>query len=431
MRTVIISSPLATQSGYGHHAREVISNFFNKKPEDWDIKLLSMPWGHTPFTYPIPMEWHQRIIPLPLKQAPDIWVQITVPNEFQSVGKFNIGVTAGTEGDICPKEWIDHINKMQITIVPSQFTKEVFERTAKQHNKTITTDIQVVSEYFDETTYDDKNVTTNVSVIDQQVKESFAFLSVGHWLQGKIGEDRKNISGVIHCFFNTFKNKKNKPALIIKTSGATYSVTDRMSIEKKINEIRNTFPKNTTLPSIYLLHGDLTNKEMNALYNHPKIKAMVSFTKAEGFGRPLLEFSSIGKPVISPHYSGQKDFLKQEFICALPGELTPIHASAKNDFLIEGAKWFSVDYGYASRMFIDTMKNYKKWLELAKRQRYFVRSNFTSTAISKQYDNIMKLITEKTNDIPQQVSLKLPKLKLSNSEEKSTPKIKLPKLQKV
>ena len=74
---------------------------------------------------------------------------------------------------------------------------------------------------------------------------------------------------------------------------------------------------------------------MNALYNHPKIKAMVSFTKAEGFGRPLLEFSSIGKPVISPHYSGQKDFLKQEFICALPGELTPIHSSAKNDYLIQ------------------------------------------------------------------------------------------------
>jgi len=431
MKTVIISSPLATQSGYGHHAREVISNFFNKKPADWDIKLLSMPWGHTPFTYPIPMDWHQRIIPLPLKQSPDIWVQITVPTEFQSIGKFNIGVTAGTEGDICPEEWIDHINKMQLTIVPSQFTKEVFERTAKRHNKTITTDIQVVSEYFDETTYDDKNVTTDVSGIDQQVKESFAFLSVGHWLQGKLGEDRKNISGVIHCFFNTFKNKKNKPALIIKTSGATYSVTDRMSIEKKINEIRHIFPKNTILPSIYLLHGDLTNKEMNALYNHPKIKAMVSFTKAEGFGRPLLEFSSIGKPVISPHYSGQKDFLKQEFICALPGELTPIHSSAKNDYLIEDAKWFSVDYGYASRMFIDTMKNYKKWLELAKRQRYFVRSNFTSTAISKQYDNIMKLITEKTNDIPQQVSLKLPKLKLGNSEEKTTPKIKLPKLQKV
>jgi glycosyltransferase involved in cell wall biosynthesis len=111
-------------------------------------------------------------------------------------------------------------------------------------------------------------------------------------------------------FFDTFKNKKNQPALLLKTSGATYSVVDRHNIESKINQVRNMFAKTDKLPSVYLLHGDLTNKEMNALYNHPKVKAMISFTKAEGFGRPLLEFSSIGKPIIAPHYSGQADFLK-------------------------------------------------------------------------------------------------------------------------
>ena len=251
MRTVIISSPVATQSGYGHHAREVISNFFEKKSNEWDIKLLSMPWGHTPLTYPIPTEWMQRIIPLPLKAQPDIWVQITVPTEFQPVAKYNIGVTAGTEGDICPPEWIDHINKMQLTIVPSTFTKEIFERTAKKHNKTITTNLQVVSEYFDDTVYDNKNVTTNVPVIDQLVEESSAFLCVGHWLQGSLGEDRKNIGGLIHCFFNTFKNKKNAPALILKSSGATYSITDRTEIENKINQIQEMFANVKLFNSIY------------------------------------------------------------------------------------------------------------------------------------------------------------------------------------
>ena len=430
MRTVVISSPVATQSGYGHHAREVITNFFDKKSKEWDIKLLSMPWGHTPFTYPIPTEWHQRLIPLPLKAQPDIWVQITVPNEFQSVGKCNIGVTAGTEGDICPPEWIDHINKMQITIVPSVFTKQVFEDTAKKHNKTITTNLQVVSEYFDDIVYDNKNITTNISVIDEQVKESFAFLITGHWLQGNIGEDRKNISGAVHCFFNTFKNKKNQPALILKTSGATYSVVDRMDIETKIEQIKLLFP-NESLPPVYLLHGDLTNKEMNALYNHPKIKAMISFTKAEGFGRPLLEFSSIGKPILAPYYSGQSDFLKQEFICALPGALTAIHGSARNDFLIEGAKWFSVDYGYASKMMQDMIANYKKWKELSKRQRYFVRSNFTKQAISSKYDEIIKLIDGFAESIPTPVSLKLPKLNPVKPQNTDTPKLKLPKLSKV
>ena len=129
MRSVIIASPVATQSGYGHHAREVITNFIEQRSKEWDIKLLSLPWGHTPFTYPIPEDWNRRIIPLPLTYQPDVWVQITVPNEFQAVGKYNIGVTAGTEGDICPEAWIDNLNSMQLVIVPSEFTKQVFINT--------------------------------------------------------------------------------------------------------------------------------------------------------------------------------------------------------------------------------------------------------------------------------------------------------------
>ena len=34
MRTVIISSPLATQSGYGHHAREFITNIIEQRGND-------------------------------------------------------------------------------------------------------------------------------------------------------------------------------------------------------------------------------------------------------------------------------------------------------------------------------------------------------------------------------------------------------------
>jgi hypothetical protein len=408
MRTAVISSPVATQSGYGHHAREIIKQFIDKRGDEWDIKLLSMPWGHTPFTYPIPLEWQRRIIPLPLTAHPDIWVQITVPNEFQPIGKYNIGVTAGTEGDICPTDWIAKINQMQVTIVPSEFTKTVFTETAKRNNLTITTDIQVVPEYFDETQYNNKSVTTKVAGLNE-IRESEAFLSVGHWLQGQVGEDRKNISGMLHCFFNTFKNKKDAPALILKTSGATYSVTDRFEMQDRINQVASLFP-GERLPSVYLLHGDLTTAEMNALYNHPKIKALISFTKAEGFGRPLLEFSSTSKPILAPHYSGQADFLKKDFICALPGQLTPIHPTAQNEFLIGDAKWFTVDYGYASSMMKDVLKNYKKWVELAKRQRYFVNSTFTETAVSTIYDRVLEIIDKGVDKLPKAVELKLPKL---------------------
>ena len=424
MRTVVIASPVQTQSGYGHHAREIVKNVIKQKALSWDIKLLSLPWGATPLTYPIPQDWIDRLIPLPLTQQPDVWIQVSVPNELQAVGKYNIGVTAGTEGDICPESWIDNLNTMQLVIVPSKFTKEVFENTAKQKNKVLTTKIEVVPEYFNETIYstDVESATNAKSIMSDltDIPESFAFLTVGHWLQGQIGEDRKNIGALIHTFYQSFKNKKNAPALILKTSGATYSVIDRMDIEGKINQIRTMFGT-AKLPNIYVLHGDLTDDEMNALYNHPKVKAMISFTKAEGFGRPLLEFSTTGKPIIAPHYSGQSDFLNEEFICALPGGLTPIHPTSQNDWLVAEAKWFTPDYVQAIKLIEDVFKNYKNWLTPAKRQRYLVNTTFTENAVKIEYDRVFNIINADLDKLPVPMKLKMPELN----------KIELPTLQKV
>jgi hypothetical protein len=269
------------------------------------------------------------------------------------------------------------------------------------------------------TPFDREDIHQLATALDD-IAETFAFLSVGHWLSGDIGEDRKNVGGLIHRFFETYKNKKNAPALILKSSGATYSVMDRLDIENKINQIRQQF-STSTLPNIYLVHGDLTDAEMNALYNHSKVKALITFTKAEGFGRPLLEFSTTGKPILTPHYSGQVDFLKAEFICALPGVLTNIHQSAQNDWLIGDAKWFTVDYRYAGKMMIDVQENYKKWLELAKRQRYFVNSTFTKTAVTPIYEKVLAMASEVIDKIPKPVQLQMPSL----------PKLELPTLKKL
>jgi glycosyltransferase involved in cell wall biosynthesis len=154
---------------------------------------------------------------------------------------------------------------------------------------------------------------------------------------------------------------------------------------------------------------------------HPKVKAMYSLTKAEGFGRPLLEFSTTSKPIIAPHYSGQADFLKRDFISSVNGQLTAIHASAQNEFLIGDAKWFTPDYGHAVHCLKDVKKEYKKWIELSKRQRFFAKSNFNKTAVSKVYENVLKDIDNTLEQLPKAMSLKMPSLN----------KIQLPKLQKV
>ena len=170
------------------------------------------------------------------------------------------------------------------------------------------------------------------------------------------------------------------------------------------------------------LEGSFSNKEMNELYNHPKVKAMVSHTRGEGFGRPLLEFSLVNKPIICSGWSGQLDFLQNDFTLLLQGSLTNVHQSAQQkDTLMAESQWFQPHPQEIFRSYKEIIDNYKVWKEKGKRQGYFSRTNFS---FSKMRDKIGDILN-KYEKVPEKMSLNLPKLK------KATPKIKLPKLKKV
>jgi glycosyltransferase involved in cell wall biosynthesis len=223
------------------------------------------------------------------------------------MAKYNIGITAGLETTTCPPEWIEGLNRMNLNIVPANFIKEslskvVFDKHDEATKQKIgelksTTPIEVLFEGADTEIYKPTKEFSKDLVDELKgIKEDFCFLFVGHWLQGSLGQDRKDLGMLIKTFYESFKNKKKQPALLLKTSGASPSVLDREDILGKIKEIKKTVEGK--LPNIYVLHGDLSDDEMNGLYNHPKVKAHVSFTHGEGFGRPLLEASLSGKPVI-------------------------------------------------------------------------------------------------------------------------------------
>jgi glycosyltransferase involved in cell wall biosynthesis len=190
---------------------------------------------------------------------------------------------------------------------------------------------------------------------------------------------------------------------------------DREEILDRIRKIISTVEGND-LPQVYLIHGELSDNEINELYNHSKVKAHVSFTKGEGYGRPLLEASISQKPVIASSWSGHLDFLNPEMSVLLPGEITQIHPSAVvQDMLLPESGWFTVDYKKASEILEDVYKNYKKYVDGAKKQSYISRTEFS---LEKMGEKLISILEDKT---PKQVQLKLPQLK----------KIELPKLKKV
>ena len=427
----VIYAPIDTLSGYGARSRDTVKSIIELKKDEWDIKIMSCPWGNTPtgFIRENP-EWHflsEYILSTPqLNVQPDIMIWITVPNEFQKVGKYNIGITAGLEINIVPGDWIEGVNRMDLVLVSSEHSKKAFidSKFQRVNDKTkqiegiveVKVPIEVIFEGIDINVYKPLE-EPNVKIGNlNQIPEDFCYLFVGHWLPGDLGEDRKNVGLLIKAFLEVFKNKKVKPALILKTSLVGSSYMDRDEIVKRIDIIRKT-ASSLNIPNVYLLHGEFIDAEMNEIYNHPKVKVMVSLTKGEGFGRPLLEFTQSRKPIIATNWSGHLDFLKPEFTALINGALTPVHASAANHMLIKEGSWFSPDHSQVGHYLKDTFENYKKYIDGGKRQKYYSKTNFSFEKMTEKMAEHLKRIPE----LPKQVTLKLPQLK----------KIELPKLQKI
>jgi glycosyltransferase involved in cell wall biosynthesis len=394
--------------------------------------LISMPWGQTPLNAlsesdprDIPLITRTVIPPIQLTQVPELFIQISVPNEFQPQGKYSIGITAGIETTVAPVEWLEGLNRMDLNLTISEHSKNVFENTSferrdklgnNQQTIKLEKPIKVLPNCIDTDIFKFlKETELERTVVEElsEIPEEFCFLFVGHWLKGNIGEDRKNVGLLIKTFCETFKgmNEKKRPALILKTSGATFSVMDQTEIINKIKKIKNEIADS---PNVYLLHGDLTDKEMNSLYNHPKVKAMVSLMKGEGFGRPLLEFTQSNKPVIASGWSGHLDFLDSKNALLVGGELKNVdHSAVQPGVILAESKWFNIDVNSARNTLMYVFRNYLRTLDGAYHLSKKNREKFSYTSVR---DLTKKIFDENIPKFATPVPIKLPTLKKMQPE---------------
>jgi glycosyltransferase involved in cell wall biosynthesis len=437
---MLICAPVTSRSGYGDHARDLVRSFLTH--DKYDIEIIDVPWGECPrdaLDIEKDIDMISRINKTnQVNRHPDVYVDIRIPNEFQTYGKINIGITAGIETTAVSQAWIDGCNKMDLIIVPSEHAKKGFIDTVYEKLQNtpdgkqqkvgefrLEKPMEVLFEGANENLY--KSIDdVSLNLVDD-IKEDFCFLHVGQWTQGGYGEDRKDIAKMIKIFYESFANKKEQPALLLKTNGATYSILDREECLRKINEIKSRFPKDWNLPNVYLLHGSLSEEEMNKLYNHPKVKSFISLTHGEGFGRPLLEATMTGLPVIASAWSGHVDFLSQNDSMLLGGELVQVPQSMVwKDIIIPESQWFNVNEQQAYKAMNYCFTNYDEVKEKALNLMKINRDKFT---LNKMTEKLDKIITPFMDKVPQQVGLNLPKLKKVGSSE--PPKIKLPKLKKL
>jgi hypothetical protein len=164
----------------------------------------------------------------------------------------------------------------------------------------------------------------------------------------------------------------------------------------------------------------MEESDMSNLYHHPKVKAMISFAKGEGYGRPMAEFTLTGKPIIASGWSGQMDFLPAEYSVLLEGSLTAVHESAADQFCMKEAQWFTVNYSNAANKIYDVYNKYNSYLEKSKGLRENTLKNFTLEKMNDTFESILNTYVKKQ---PQLVPFNLPKVNAS--------KMQIPKLNKV
>lgn len=407
---LLFRGPVETVSGYGAHSRDLLRAL--RDMNLFEIRIDSCHWGGTPRTaLNKEDEFHEWILAhkiTTLPSTPDIYVQVTVPNEFNRVGKINIGITAGIETTVAPKEWIDGCNKMDLIITTSNFSRDVLLQTVFNETDKVTgklvkqyrieRPIKVLFEGVDTSIYNNK-----FTRLDIDIKEDFCYLFVGHWLKGELGQDRKDVGMLIKSFVESFKDTDDQPALILKTSGAGFSVKERELYKKKIKDLVKGIDNP---PPIYLLFGQLTDEEMNELYNHPRVKSMVTLTKGEGFGRPLLEFSMTGKPIIASNWSGHRDFLPMDKAIMVGGSLTDVHSSVVDNFIVKESKWFTANYSEAIEVMKIVKKDYDEFYEKSQELMEENKENFSMEKMKETFESIITSYTVK----PKEVKINLPQL---------------------
>ena len=447
---VLMIAPFNTRSGYGDHARSIFYSIMDR--DDLDIKCVDVKWGSTPRNHLNPeVPRHKKLLDTfidgnNMQGNHDVLIDIRIPNEFANGAKFNIGITAGVETDVVSPEFLGGMNRMNLNIVPSNFTARTFQKCSydkmedmpdgqkkKVEEIHLQKPIKVLFEgvdtdvYYPMDKYEMKSDFTNE--LDELIKEDFAYLHVGQWGNGGYGEDRKNIPLMIKNFLKAFINHPNPPALVLKVNGANFSILDKHDVVKNINKIKDEFSQVDSKPNIYLIHGDLTIKEMSILYNHPKIKAFLTCTHGEGFGRPMLEASCCDLPVIATKWSGHLDFLNDKESLLISGFLKEVPKSMIwKPIIVEPAKWYNVNEADVVRKLRMFQKKHQLITKKAKRLGKKNRREFSLKAMAIEFN---KMLDGVFKQMPSSVSLKLPKLKKVGSKDDKPATIKLPKLKKV
>tara|TARA_R110002074_G_scaffold236065_1_gene407862 strand:- start:182 stop:1474 length:1293 start_codon:yes stop_codon:yes gene_type:complete len=401
-KKIVVRGPVLSMSGYGEQTRFAV-RALRKHEDKFDIYIIPVGWGHTGWQHEFDEErsWIDRKIAKTAQymnsgeKSFDMSLQVTIPNEWEQLAPYNIGYTAGIETTKVSPEWIQKTNLMDKVIVVSNHSKDVLEKTVhegyiKETNQPIVLKSEVPIETVNYPIRD-----FDATELDLELEHDFNYLTMAQW------GPRKNLVNTIKWWVE--ENIDQEVGLVVKTFLRRGTVIDRAHTENKIKSLLEKYSDRKC--KVYLLHGDMTQEQLNSLYCHPKIKAYISLTHGEGYGLPLFEAAYNGLPVICSGWSGQCDFLyaprkddgkkkkkkgKKPYFAEVEYTLGPIpKESVWPGVLQEDSMWCYPQEGSYKMRLRQVRNNYDKWKKKATYLQEWISENFKE---DDQYDKFINFI---------------------------------------
>ena len=406
-KKILVTGPALTTSGYGEQARFAL-RALRSREDLFDIYLTPTAWGQCGWIHEDNEErkWLDSVIMKTVQFTQvsnnqpqyDMSLQITIPNEWKKLAPVNVGYTAGIEVNKISPHWVQPSNEMDKIIVVSSFAKKGFENgvyTAQDQNGNqipnfkVNTPIEVVNYSVR------KNKSTSIEL---DLTTDFNFLVVAQ------AGPRKNFANTVKWFVEEFKN--DNVGLICKTHLGGASQIDREAITNNLKQILASYSDRKC--KVYLLHGDMSEGELTALYTHPKVKALVSLSHGEGFGLPIFEAAGYGLPVITTEWSGHTDFMYCEnkegkvkpHFARVDFTLQPVQPEAVWQGVIEKDTMWAFPVGNSARTQMRAVyKDHDRYRGQAKRLAAHIEKEFASDKIYEEFNKILNFGKENKIDL--------------------------------
>jgi len=385
---VIVEAPILNRSGYGNWADALLTSLI--KYPLFDVKIIPCGWGNCVprnSESSLDAEIMKRVIrPTNNIPEPDIFISVTIPHIIKPVGKiFNINFCAGLEVDQCPDSVMNGLNQYDLNITLSEFSKLNYMNSKIKPIKPV----EVVQWGHDTNIFKQYDTTEDIL---KDIPNKEIFLYVGQITSHNLHCDRKNLVSLIKDFSLAFKGKADKPALLVKTSGVNFSIYDRDTTLERIRLAKEQVPDNDV--DVYLLHGELTDNELSALYNNNRVIAFVSETRGEGQGGSIAQMALIGKPTIVPAYSGYMDFLDSNSKMCVPGSLTQIPDEAVSEYYVKGSKWYEVDHKAMQKTLHDFYYDTNIRAEFNRQAKEAIDKNRSILSLEAMDKNLTKILNK-------------------------------------